>query len=109
LGIARLPSDLQAHLGTLSETVLLSSATRDSHRHHGWTADEFGHLQAMLDHGEVRADRDRHLVIAHLDGNWRVAALKVTGDRKEVFLQTFHSSNERNIVRFKLRGVLVRE
>jgi hypothetical protein len=66
-------------------------------------------IVAVLDHGEVRADRARHVVVAHRDGRWWYAALKIACDRKEVYLQSFRRSNDDQIARFKGRGELVHE
>ena len=52
--------------------------------------------------------RENHVIVAHQDGQWWFAALKVTGDRKEVYLQTFHRSNPGQIARLTRRGTLVR-
>jgi len=106
--VATLPTDIQAHLDAKTARVLLSSDTRDRHKKHGWTADDFERLQAVLDLGEVRADRDRHVVVAHHDGRWWYAALKIAGNRNEVYLQSFRRSNADQIARFKGRGTLVR-
>lgn len=106
--VATLPTDIQAHLRAETAAVLLSSDTRDTHGHHKWTADEFGRLQDVLSFGEVREDRERHVVAARFDGEWWMATVKVTIDRKEVYLQTFHRSNERQLRRFRKHPKLVR-
>lgn len=106
--VATLPSDIQAHLGAKTTGVLLSSDTRDTHGHHKWAAEDFGRLQDVLSLGEVREDRERHVVAARFDGEWWMATVKVTVDRKEVYLQTFHRSNERQLRRFRKHPKLVR-
>ncbi|WP_181449427.1 hypothetical protein [Azospirillum thermophilum] len=107
--VARLPADIQSWLGAKTTRVFLSSETRDSHRKHGWSAGDFAHLQALLDHGEVRTDRDRHVVVAHLDGKWRYAALKVTEDRREVYLASFRVMRKKQVFDFSRKGDLVRK
>ena len=106
--VARLPADIQAHFGAKTTRVFPSSETRDSHKKHGWTATDFAHLQAVLDRGEVRADRERHVIAAYQDGTWWYAALKVTRDLKEVYLLSFRCSNSDQIKRIRERGTLVR-
>jgi len=88
--------------------VFLSSDTRDSHKKHKWTSEEFGFLQDLLDHGEVRTDRDCHVVAAHFNGQWRYAAIKVSGDRKEVYLASFRTMRKKQIIDFPTKGSLVR-
>ncbi|WP_172428782.1 phage portal protein family protein [Azospirillum brasilense] len=87
--VARLPVDIQTHFGAKTTRVFLSSSTRDTHGHHNWTAEDFANLQEVLDRGEVRADREHHVIVAHLNDKWWYAALKVTKDQKEVYLQSF--------------------
>ncbi|MBP2293131.1 hypothetical protein [Azospirillum rugosum] len=106
--VARLPTDIQAQLGAKTTCVFLSSETRDSHKKHGWTAEDFACLQAVLDDGEVRTDRERHVVVACLEKEWWLASLKTTMDRREVYLLTFHRSNKRQIAKFSQSGRLVR-
>jgi len=106
--VARLPADIQAYFGAKTTRVFLSSETRDSHKKHGWTAADFAHLQTVLDRGEVRADREHHVIAAHHDGVWWYAALKVTRDLKEVYLLSFRRSNNDQIARIRKRGRLVR-
>ncbi|MEC4591621.1 phage portal protein [Nitrospirillum amazonense] len=99
--VARLPADIQRHLGAKSARVLLSAETVATHGHHGWTASEFGHLQGVLDRGEVRADRANHAVVAHLDGQWWYAAVKVTNTRDAVYLSSFHRMRESSLAAFR--------
>lgn len=106
--VARLPADIQNHLQAKTSRVFLSDETRDSHRKHRWTGEDFARLQAVLDHGEVRSDRERHVVVAHHDGAWWYAVVKVTGDRREVYLQSFRRSNDDQVNNFRKRGALVR-
>lgn len=52
--VARLPADIQSHFEAKTTRVFLSSDSRDTHEHHGWTAEDLTRLQNVLDHGEVR-------------------------------------------------------
>lgn len=106
--VATLPADIQAHLGARTTRVFLSSDTRDSHKKHKWTSEDFALLQDLLDHGEVRTDRDNHVVVAHIDGIWRCAVIKVTGDRKEVYLSSFHRMRAKQVYDFPNKGSLIR-
>lgn len=103
--VATLPADIQAHLQAKTTRVFLSSDTRDSDKKHKWTSEDFALLQELLDHGEVRTDRDNHIVVAHINGVWRCAAVKVTGDRKEVYLSSFHRMRAKQVLTSPTRGV----
>lgn len=109
LVVARLPLDIQAHLQARTGRVFLTAETRDSHRKHGWTADDLARLQTVFDHGEVRADRDRHVVVAYLDDVWWYAVVKVTPNRHEVYLQSYRRSNDDQIANVRQRAVLIRK
>ncbi len=106
--VAKVPADIQAHLGAKTTRIFLSSDTRDSHKKHNWTSEDFALLQDLLDHGEVRTDRDNHVVVAHINGVWRYAAVKVTGDQKEVYLSSFHRMRAKQVYDFPNRGRLIR-
>ncbi|CBS91091.1 hypothetical protein [Azospirillum lipoferum] len=106
--VARLPADIQKHLGAKTTRVFLSSETRDSHKKHGWTPEAFARLQEILDQGEVREDRERHVVVARHDLVWWCAVVKVTVDRRGVYLQSLRRSNNDQIANMRARGVLVR-
>lgn len=106
--VATLPADIQAHLRAKTTRVFFSSDTRNTHGHHQWTAEQLQRVQTVISEGEVREDRDRHVVAAHFDEQWWMATLKVTEDRKEVFMQTFHRSNERQVRKFRKIEKLVR-
>lgn len=108
LVVARLPLDIQAHLQARTGRVFLSAETRDSHRKHRWTAEDLARLQTVLDYGEVRTDRERHVVVAYLGEVWWYAVVKVTSDRHEVYLQSFRRSNEDQIANVRKRAVLIR-
>ncbi|MFS2008974.1 hypothetical protein ACCD06_03785 [Azospirillum sp. CT11-132] len=107
--VAKLPLDIQTHLKAKTMRVLLSSDTRDSHQKHRWTSEDFDHLQEILDSGEVRTDRDKHVVVAHLRGVWRCAILKVTGNLNEVYLSSLHRMRKKQVIDFPAKGNLVRE
>ncbi|CAO3459012.1 hypothetical protein [Azospirillum largimobile] len=106
--VARLPADIQRHLGAKTTRVFLSSETRDSHKKHRWTPEAFARLQEILDQSEVREDRERHVIVAHHDAVWWCAVVKVTVDRKEVYLQSLRRSNNDQIANMRARGVLIR-
>ncbi|NUB14781.1 hypothetical protein GAY28_20315 [Azospirillum brasilense] len=106
--VARLPADIQAHFGAKTTRVFLSSDTRDTHKKHKWTAEDIARLQTVLDRGEVRADKEFHIIAAHHDGEWWYAAVKVTRDRKEVYLQSFHVMRKKQVIDFPSKGTLVR-
>lgn len=106
--VARLPADIQKHLGAKTTRLFLSSETRDSHGHHRWTSEGFSLLNDILAFGEVRSDRARHVVAAYFDENWWIASLKVTADLREVYLLTFHRSNERQIRKFRKIPEIIR-
>ncbi|WP_211104153.1 hypothetical protein [Azospirillum sp. Sh1] len=107
--VAKLPLDIQTHLKAKTTRVFLSGGTRDTHGHHAWTAEIFAYLQEVLNRGEVRADRDHHVVVAHFNGKWWYAALKTTRDGKEVYLQSFRRMRPADLPRFHRRGELVRK
>lgn len=107
--VATLPADIQAHLRAKTTRVFFSSDTRDTHGHHEWTAEQLQRVQTVISEGEVREDRDRHVVAAHFHEEWWLATLKVTEDRNEVLMQTFHRSNVRQVRKFRKRGKLVRD
>ncbi|MCM8736887.1 hypothetical protein M5E06_22465 [Azospirillum sp. A1-3] len=107
--VAKLPLDIQTHLKAKTMRVLLSSDTRDSHQKHRWTSEDFDSLQEILDSGEVRTDRDKHVVVAHLHGVWRCAILKVTGNLNEVYLSSLHRMRKKQVIDFPTKGNLVRE
>ncbi|WP_454021185.1 phage portal protein family protein [Azospirillum sp. Marseille-Q6669] len=107
--VARLPVDIQTHFGAKTTRVFLSSSTRDTHGHHNWTAEDFANLQEVLDRGEVRADREHHVIVAHLNDKWWYAALKVTKDQKEVYLQSFRRMRPADLPRFYQRGEMIRK
>ncbi|WP_137107777.1 phage portal protein family protein [Azospirillum argentinense] len=107
--VARLPVDIQTHFGAKTTRVFLSSSTRDTHGHHNWTAEDFSNLQEVLDRGEVRADREHHVIVAHLNDKWWYAALKVTKDQKEVYLQSFRRMRPADLPRFYQRGEMIRK
>lgn len=107
--VARLPVDVQTHFGAKITRVFLSSSTRDTHGHHNWTAEDFANLQEVLDRGEVRADREHHVIVAHLNDKWWYAALKVTKDQKEVYLQSFRRMRPADLPRFYQRGEMIRK
>jgi len=106
--VARLPADIQAHFAAKTTRVFLSSDTRDSHKKHGWTAEDLARLQTVLDRGEVRTDKEFHVVAAHQDGEWWYAAVKVTKDGKEVYLKSFHVMRKKQVIDFPKKGTLVR-
>ena len=106
--VACLPADIQRHLGAKTTRVFLSSETRNSHKKHRWTSEAFARLQAILDQGEVREDRERHVIVAHHDSVWWCAVIKVTADRKEVYLQSLRRSNDDQIANMRARGILIR-
>lgn len=106
--VALLPADIQRHLGAKTTRVFLSSETRDSHKKHRWTAEAFARLQSILDQGEVREDRERHVIVAHHDSAWWCAVIKVTVGRREVYLQSLRRSNNDQIANIRMRGILVR-
>ncbi|WP_434623176.1 hypothetical protein [Azospirillum sp. B2RO_4] len=107
--VAKLPLDIQTHLKAKTTRVLLSSDTRDSHEKHRWTSEDFDHLQEILDRGEVRTDRDKHVVVAHLHGVWRCAILKVTSNLNEVYLSSLHRMRKKQVIDFPIKGSLVRQ
>ncbi|MDW7555298.1 hypothetical protein D9623_27215 (plasmid) [Azospirillum brasilense] len=106
--VARLPVDIQTHFGAKITRVFLSSSTRDTHGHHNWTAEDFANLQEVLDRGEVRAGREHHVIVAHLNDKWWYAALKVTKDQKEVYFQSFRRMRPADLPRFYQRGEMIR-
>lgn len=106
--VARLPADIQAHFAAKTTRVFLSSDTRDSHKKHGWTAEDLARLQTVLDRGEVRTDKEFHVVAAHQDGEWWYAVVKVTKDGKEVYLKSFHVMRKKQVIDFPKKGTLVR-
>lgn len=106
--VAKLPTDIQAHLGAKTTRVFLSSQTRDTHKKHKWSKEDFSYLQDLLDHGEIRADRNHHIIAAHFNGKWRYAAVKVTEDGKEIYLSSFHDMRKKQVIDFPNKGTLVR-
>lgn len=108
LVVARLPADIQSHLQARTSRVFLSAETRDTHCKHRWTAGDLARLQTVLDHGEVRADRERHVVVGYLDDVWWYAVVKVTSNGHEVYLQSCRRSNDDQIANVRQRAVLIR-
>jgi hypothetical protein len=102
--VANVPPDIQQRLGTSATHVLLSRYTADKQKNHPEiSAESFGFLQTLLDTGERVYDRPQHAVVILQRDKPYKAVLKVTNNGEEVYLQTFHRSDARNIAAIKKR------
>ena len=90
--VAAIPIDIRDKLGALSDAVMMSRHTADKQlKHPEITAESYAWLQELLDDGERLYDKTHHATaILHRDQLY-MAVLKVTRDKREVFLQSFSS------------------
>lgn len=96
--VAILPEDIQKNLGALGDSVLLSRYTADKQQKHPEIAVEsYVWLQELLDGGERLYDKTHHATVILHRGKPYIAVLKVTNDMKEVYLQSFRRTDEKNI------------
>lgn len=98
--VAVTPAAAAASLNAQSHTVRLSSATatKQASRHDDVGARDYALVQRILDEGELFAGRDGR-VIGFLESGgqlWRVV-LKVTADRSEAYLVSFHKAQAHNL------------
>jgi len=104
LVVARVPADIMQRLGASSSWLLLSRYTANKQKAHPEiTSSSFGFLQEVLDIGERIYDREHHAVVVQRREKPYKAAVKVTRSGNEVYLQTFHRSDDRNISSIKRR------
>lgn len=96
--VATLPDDIGRYFGTHSRKVLLSEDTVSRHAgKHGWTVSLFNDLQPVLDKGKLYADRERHILVIEGHQSPMLAVLKVTENGREVYLQSYYRTNERQM------------
>jgi len=113
--VAVLPKEVQARLGAQSRTVLLSSDTAEkqavgrksgaghlSGGHPDVKRDDYLKVQDMMEGGEIFAGKANHLTVAKkIDGQWWAATVKSAAEGKEIYLQSFHKKNEKDIARWR--------
>jgi hypothetical protein len=103
--VAKVPHDIQARLHASSNAVLLSRYTADKQgKHPEITAESFGMLQQLLDHGERLYDQRHHAIVIYEMGQPYVAVLKVTKNLDEVYLQSFRRSDLKNVASLRNRN-----
>ena len=89
-----LPKDRAAQLGSSSRTILFSSATSQKQRKDGkrsLSAEDYLKVQELVDSGKATPDRPNHIVFTkEIDGRLWKAAVKATGDGKELYLSSLH-------------------
>lgn len=103
--VAEVPSDIQSRLGTSAVAVYLSRYTVEKQRKHPEiTAQHYGRLQELLDGGERIYDKDNHVAVVHIGDEPYVAVLKATRDRREVYLQSFRRTDQKNIKALRKKG-----
>ncbi len=108
--IAFVPPDIQGILDAQSNVLLLSHATavKQYREHSDISVEDYARVQSMLDHGELRQDRDLHLGVIEDQGKWFYAVIKATKTGKSVYLQSLRRTNESDIAAIRARSQLVR-
>ena len=110
--VAALDGDLKTRLSASQNAVILSDQTlAKQRRHHPELTDtEYRLLPDVVNRGLVVAQGDQRLVFFHREGRIYKAVVKATQDGKELYLVTFHrTDDERELEREKSRGRVVRE
>lgn len=103
--MAKVPLDIKAKLGATTDHVLLSRYTADKQKKHPEiTAESYGKLQHLLDHGERLYDAKHHVTVVQHSSHPYVAVLKATQSGHEVYLQSFRRSDAKNVASLKRRG-----
>jgi uncharacterized protein with gpF-like domain len=110
--VAILKDEHKAALGAKSSQVLLSAETLAKqvlHRaNQDIDLDDYFRVQPTLEKPDlVIEDRQHHLLFYRVEGKTYKATVKVTQDGKEVYLQSFRNSNERQMARDKLKAKVI--
>lgn len=104
LKVASLPGDIKQMLGALTSDVLISHYTLTKQdKHPEIKFKDYAWLQSLLDKGERHQDRGNHVVIIEDRGEFYAAVLKVTANREEVYLQSFHRSRQSQVDKIRKR------
>ncbi|MFT9215756.1 MAG: hypothetical protein ABF513_05805, partial [Acetobacter malorum] len=109
IDIGVLPQELADALGAKTRKVLLSGATirkqDQPDKHPELTADDYARIPDLLKNPLIVArSRDLHLMLIGIAGRLYRAIVKVTADREEMFLQSFHRTTP-DKARRDLRGL----
>ena len=113
--VAVLTTDAQGWFGldSSARTVNFSTDTAIKQiykRGDDFKADDYKLLQEIMDSAElVTQDRELHAVYFHRAGKVYEAVLKVTQDKKSVYLQTFFQSSQRASEKAKEKGRVLRD
>lgn len=110
--VGRLPDEIAGALSAKSSVVRLSreTAIKQASTHKTLAQGDYGRLLEMIAAGQVLADRPRHLVLLQrFGGRWWHAAVKVTRDGRELYLQSFRRTDEENVAAVRKRSRVVRE
>ena len=99
-------------LSAESSVVRLSreTAVKQAGKHTALDQADYGKLLEMIAAGEAIADRPRHLVLLRrFESRWWHAVIKVTRDRRELYLQSFRRTDQENVAAVRKRGRIMRE
>lgn len=109
LPVAMLPQGAAEAMGSQTRTVLFSTddaVKQLTVRRPEVGAAQYALAQRIIDEGEIvdegGGDLGAHLLI---DGLWWRLALHMTLDRREIFLKSLRRSNQRQIDRYRKRGL----
>lgn len=96
--IAVLPPEDKKLIGAESQVILLSQITLQEHlkSHKEITLEDYQRVPEILDKGEVYQQGDERLIYLKMDGVWYRLAVKVTQDKKKLYLLTlFRTTQEK--------------
>lgn len=110
--VAVLPAELVQAVGAktavvqLSEDTLVKQAVKRTGQDFG--LEDYWRVQEVLEKADVVVQEgDLHLSFFQAQGVWYQAVVKVTQDKSELFLQTFHRANLKDVERSLRRGNLL--
>lgn len=109
--VARIDKTTANVLGTHASVVHLSSETvaKQLREHPDVKPSDYKRVQSMLDHGEMRRDKEHHIGLLHdQHGRTWYAVLKTTQSGKAVFLQSLRRTKGSDISRIRSRSELIR-
>ncbi|MCH8841643.1 MAG: hypothetical protein IID61_01590 [SAR324 cluster bacterium] len=111
LSVAVLDDELAALFGAKSRTVYLSAATmaKQKRNHPELDAEEYALLPDVIARGEVIQQGGLRLVFFLSHTRLMKAVLKSTRQRDELYVVSYQRANERERIRLRRRGQILRK